>query len=174
MKLVQSLVIVRLSFVLFHITYKSLENKNNHYSRIQCKNQYLIHHFFLRENIIMKTWQQKKFHFRITKNIFRSFTSVLKKELYEWGGESLNASSSAMGTLSNFENTKDGRKICTLCGMTFSTMANAQRHFRNQHTSTERIHCQIANCQKNFKNNHSYTEHLRISHGTSKSMLNIS
>jgi len=110
----------------------------------------------------------------ITKNIFRSFTSVLKKELYEWGGESLNASSSAMGTLSNFENTKDGRKICTLCGMTFSTMANAQRHFRNQHTSTERIHCQIANCQKNFKNNHSYTEHLRISHGTSKSMLNIS
>ena len=122
----------------------------------------------------MKTWQQKKFHFRITKNIFRSFTSVLKKELYEWGGESLNASSSAMGTLSNFQNTKDGRKICTLCGMTFSTMANAQRHFRNQHTSTERIHCQIANCQKNFKNNHSYTEHLRISHGTSKSMLNIS
>ena len=99
---------------------------------------------------------------------------MLKKELYEWGGESLNTSSSAMGTLSNFENTKDGRKICTLCGMTFSTMANAQRHFRNQHTSTERIQCQIANCQKNFKNNHSYTEHLRISHGTSKSMLNIS
>ena len=64
MKLVQSLVIVRLSFVLFHITYKSLENKNNHYSRIQCKNQYLIHHFFLRENIIMKTWQQKKISFQ--------------------------------------------------------------------------------------------------------------
>ena len=126
--------------------------------------------YYYYENMATK----KKFHFRITKNIFRSFTSVLKKELYEWGGESLNASSSAMGTLSNFENTKDGRKICTLCGMTFSTMANAQRHFRNQHTSTERIHCQIANCQKNFKNNHSYTEHLRISHGTSKSMLNIS
>ena len=130
----------------------------------------------------MKT-PQKKFHFRVTRNIFRSFTSILKKEIYDcgssWGGgdndegqkegEPLNPSSSSLTTLSNFENSKDGRKICTLCGMTFSSMANAQRHFRNQHTETERIPCKL--CQRNFKNNHSYTEHLRISHGVTKSML---
>merc|ERR1712186_281913 len=36
-------------------------------------------------------------------------------------------------------NTHDGRKSCTMCGMIFSTQSNAKRHFRNQHTNTERI-----------------------------------
>ena len=70
---------------------------------------------------------------------------------------------------SSVVNTEDGRKSCTLCGMTFSTLSNAQRHFRNQHTNTERIPCNL--CQRTFKNSHSHNEHLRINHGITQSML---
>lgn len=66
-------------------------------------------------------------------------------------------------------NIEDGRKSCTFCGMTFTTTSNAQRHFRNQHTNTERIPCNL--CQRTFKNSHSHNEHLRINHGITQSML---
>ena len=66
-------------------------------------------------------------------------------------------------------NTNDGRKSCTFCGMIFSTQSNAKRHFRNQHTNTERIPCRL--CQRTFKNTHSHNEHLRINHGVTQSML---
>ena len=53
--------------------------------------------------------------------------------------------------------------------MIFSTQSNAKRHFRNQHTNTERIPCRL--CQRTFKNTHSHNEHLRINHGVTQSML---
>ena len=107
--------------------------------------------------------EQKKCYYFVSK-LFKSFLILI---LFQ------NASMDFQFTNSEYEssvvNTEDGRKSCTLCGMTFSTLSNAQRHFRNQHTNTERIPCNL--CQRTFKNSHSHNEHLRINHGITQSML---
>ena len=65
--------------------------------------------------------------------------------------------------------TPDGRTTCLKCLRTFSTAHNAERHYRNQHMTTEKAPCKF--CQRSFKNKSSLDEHLRSHHGITQSML---
>ena len=65
--------------------------------------------------------------------------------------------------------TPDGRTTCLKCLRTFSTAHNAERHYRSQHMTTEKVPCRF--CQRAFKNKYSLNEHLRQHHGITQSML---
>ena len=65
--------------------------------------------------------------------------------------------------------TSDGRVSCLKCFQTFSSMNNAQRHYKSKHLMPEKVTCRF--CQKTYKNVHSHNEHLRTSHGITQAML---
>ena len=66
--------------------------------------------------------------------------------------------------------TPHGSRVnCLKCLRSFSTMHNAERHYRSQHMVSERAPCKF--CHRQFKNKYSLHEHLRTHHGLTQSML---
>ena len=65
----------------------------------------------------------------------------------------------------------DGRAHCLKCGMNFTLMGSAKRHYRTRHLYAESLSQSCSFCGGTFKNPASLNEHLRTKHSITQKMM---